>query len=263
MKKLLPSLRTAVIGWILFQIVGVLADLPFHFSVRSYPWNGPFGAMMGTFAVLVFYRWLRRPDFRGMLLDGESAEGMRLTVLFWLYLLLVVLADCLVFRTPYTAPTLNSVSISFVAGFGEELCFRGLFLSELMRHRPRPEDLVPAALSSALFFGLLHAANVLMGADLASTAFQTASSFLIGFFWAALFLRCGSLWPCILTHLVTDVVAMLAVSQSDGILTGGIDAPAVLDAVLRLGLCAVGVWLLRPEKREEMVSLWAKKWRQT
>lgn len=260
MNQVFLSLLTASIGWTLFQIVGTLVNLPLHLLADSYPLNGPIGAVLGALVVLALYRRRNCPAFRGMLLDGGLRNGIRLCLPLWIYLLLSHLLELLFFPVSHTMPTLLTVSISCFAGFGEELCFRGLLLSELMRHVRHPEELVPGALVSAVCFGAVHAANLLVGADPASTLLQIVSSCLAGFFWAAAFLRSGSLWPCILSHVLLDVLAMLSVSQSSGLLTTGISPGFVADALLSLVLCLAGLWLLREEKRQEILTLWARKW---
>lgn len=254
------ALLWSALGWLGFQLVMLLSNAPLHLIWRGYPLNGPVGAVAGALAVLAVYRHRFRPCFQGMLTNEGLRDGLLLTLPLCAYLLLSLASDHLLFRLRVTAPTLDSLSIACAAGFGEELCFRGLMLSTLMgqlRRRRRP---LHCALLSAAVFGALHGANLLDGAGVGVTALQMVSAALMGLFWAAVFLRSGCLWPPILSHLLVDLAAMLSPLQAQGTLQQGIHPSYWPDTLMRLGLCGLGLWLLRGEKDDEMLRLWRRKW---
>jgi membrane protease YdiL (CAAX protease family) len=87
--------------------------------------------------------------------------------------------------------------IVVAAPISEEICFRGMLYGGLRERLPR----VAAALLAGLIFGGLHA---LTGV----TAVPPLIFF--GFVLALLYERTGSIWPCILLHMLNNSVALLA-----------------------------------------------------
>jgi CAAX protease family protein len=86
--------------------------------------------------------------------------------------------------------------IVFAAPISEEICFRGMLYGGLRERLPR----VAAALLAGLIFGGLHA---LTGV----TAVPPLIFF--GFVLALLYEKTGSIWPCILLHMLNNSVALL------------------------------------------------------
>jgi membrane protease YdiL (CAAX protease family) len=87
--------------------------------------------------------------------------------------------------------------IVVAAPISEEICFRGMLFGGLRERLPR----AAAALLAGLVFGGLHA---LTGV----TAVPPLMFF--GFVLALLYERTGSIWPCILLHMLNNSVALLA-----------------------------------------------------
>ena len=87
--------------------------------------------------------------------------------------------------------------LSFCAGFGEEIAFRGYALSALV---PFLGGRWGAALFTSAVFGILHAYQGPLG---------MARTTLLGFLLAASFLITGSLWPAIAAHVALDLLGGL------------------------------------------------------
>lgn len=63
-----------------------------------------------------------------------------------------------------------------------------------------------AAVISALTFGIGHIVNLLNGAELVPTLLQIVYAVAVGFVFVALFIRSGSIVPCVLTHGVLNAL---------------------------------------------------------
>jgi membrane protease YdiL (CAAX protease family) len=87
--------------------------------------------------------------------------------------------------------------IVIAAPISEEICFRGMLYGGLRERLPR----LAAALIAGLIFGGLHA---LTGV----TAVPPLIFF--GFVLCLLYEETGSIWPCILLHMLNNSVALLA-----------------------------------------------------
>ena len=88
-------------------------------------------------------------------------------------------------------------------GFLEELLVRGLLFQYL---KQRSVKLAVAV--SVLFFGAAHVLNLYSVGELtlAENLLQIASALCIGFLYAAILLRSGSLLPCMLSHSVINML---------------------------------------------------------
>jgi hypothetical protein len=87
--------------------------------------------------------------------------------------------------------------LSFCAGFGEEVAYRGFAIPALA---PVVGGMAASAVFTSLAFGLLHAYQGPVG--IARTA-------ALGGVLAASFLLTGSLWPAIVAHVIIDLVGGL------------------------------------------------------
>jgi membrane protease YdiL (CAAX protease family) len=82
-----------------------------------------------------------------------------------------------------------------VAGLLEELIFRGLLFKAMYK-----DDQKAAIIVGSLTFGMGHIVNLLNGAPLTATLLQIAYATAIGYLFIVIFLKSGSLVPCIIAH---------------------------------------------------------------
>jgi membrane protease YdiL (CAAX protease family) len=90
------------------------------------------------------------------------------------------------------------VVVSFTAGFCEEVAFRGYLMTRLRILLKCKTWLVPTVVS-ALTFGICHAYQGWPGLIVIST---------YGILFSLLYIRTGSLWPCIIAHFFQDFSAL-------------------------------------------------------
>jgi uncharacterized protein len=138
--------------------------------------------------------------------------------------------------------------MAILSGFVEETIFRGMILRDLL-----PTGIWRAALISALLFGVMHILNVLSISSPAYALLQVGYAIAIGFGYAALVIRTGTIWPLILAHSLTNFTSFIA--------AGGAGEPGpvtinemVLAAVYIVLFSAYGVYLLRSQKNREVVT---------
>ena len=90
---------------------------------------------------------------------------------------------------------------------------------------------------------------------------QAAYAAGIGMILGAVYLRTGNLWPTILGHMSVDFMEFIRgdLGSSGGIMSGiGVgDWITIVAGVVGIIL---GLYLIRPSKRAEIVDLWKAKW---
>ena len=96
------------------------------------------------------------------------------------------------------------IVLMLCVGFLEELIFRG-FLFEAMAKT----GLKSAILVSSLTFGIGHILNLFngRGMDLTEVLIQIVMAVAIGFLFVMIYLRCGSLLPCMAAHAVINITS--------------------------------------------------------
>jgi membrane protease YdiL (CAAX protease family) len=83
----------------------------------------------------------------------------------------------------------------------EEVCFRGVFLTMLLRkHTPNY-----AIFYSALAFGVAHIFALFAGGDIITITGQVIWAFIFGLFYGYIFVKTGSLWPSMIIHWLSNV----------------------------------------------------------
>lgn len=192
---------------------------------------------------------------------GWSTEGM-LLVLPALAYVAYTFANALLNKS-VPNPLLQALLAGIAPGVTEELVFRSIPISNWMRVDGNESGIIPCTLTTALVFGLVHCANGLMGAPASTAVFQSFYATCLGILFAAVFLRTGSILPTIIMHALIDVASMLFMDLSaNGIITEEltIGPEFFIVIVISLACAAFGLYLLRPEKRTEIVKLWNRKW---
>ena len=121
------------------------------------------------------------------------------------YLPLVVIAS----RKIWFGVTMNVSAIEAIfyvvsmlcVGFLEEMIFRGFLFRGMAK-----DNVNTAVVVSALTFGIGHIVNLFnaSGQDIALTLTQVVFAIIIGFVMVFVFLKSGSLWPCIAFHGVIN-----------------------------------------------------------
>ncbi len=262
-RPVLASVLLALLCLNLVQAGSFILKWPLSGTLPAFDWIlGLAGLAITAAAVLWLYKRWFRPEYSGMI-SGNLKEGFSLlapVIVYWIISLgfsFIFERDLVTFRM-----TGDIIETSFIAGVSEELCFRGLLICTLLRQWRKKDGFLKSAIVSAVTFGLVHALNVFGGANMSRTASQVLESGFLGFFYAAVFLRCGSLLPVMAVHTLHDIIAIgfsADVSEA-GIITGGIKFSSFFDVFLAFCLLLAGIHMLRKDKLEAFRGVWNEKW---
>ncbi len=103
------------------------------------------------------------------------------------------------------AETILAILSMLSVGVIEEIIFRGFLFKALCKDNVRM-----AVAISSVTFGVGHIVNLLNGADVFSTLLQMCYATAIGFLFTIIFLKSGSLIPCIIAHGVVNSLSIVA-----------------------------------------------------
>lgn len=156
------------------------------------------------------------------------------------------------------------VIYGFVPGVIEEVTFRGTVVPNFLRVYNSKKGVWLALFISAGIFGLIHISNVFAGADLGTSIFQAFYCFALGILLAAILIRTGCLWSCILIHGLLDATALMSV---EALSQGAVQTQAlvfdlgfIIEVVISLVLIVCGLIIVRPSKHKDIINLWSDKW---
>ena len=120
-------------------------------------------------------------------------------------------------------------------GMAEEIYFRGIICNVWLEKGP-----YKAMVISSILFGISHLMNIAGGAGVLVTLLQICFAFIYGLVFALIFIRSGSLIPCILLHALHDMCSFIS---ADGTVTVNV----VLGAVQTLILVMYLIYLMKEE----------------
>ena len=258
------AILMAIFWMLLFEIIEVIINFGIHMVISGYDVaTGPVGLFAGAAITLVLYKWWFRPEFEGML-KGDLPLGFLLGLIELGYVLISYVPNLIDGSFSIKPLVWTIILVSLTAGIKEELIFRGVIISTLMRQWKDRNLFRQAALVSGIVFGLIHAANIFAGADPLQTLFQVIGSVSVGFIFAAVYLRTGSILPCMLYHALHDIIAIACESNVSE--NGIMSARAfwwgdVFNLAMAAVMAAAAFWLLRDAKTEQIREIWNRKWK--
>lgn len=131
--------------------------------------------------------------------------------LYFIPLIITVLINFLggINNIPFTTNILFYIFSMLLVGFIEEVIFRG-FLYKMMAK----DNKKTAILVSSITFGIGHIVNLLNGAEVVTTLIQICYAVVVGFLFVIVFEYGKSLWPCIITHSLTNALSIFGIENS-------------------------------------------------
>ena len=144
---------------------------------------------------------------------------------------------------------------------GEEAAFRAMPCAWLTKEKRSGNDFVKHASLVALIFALLRLIDLLAGASVTDVLLDMACSYGYGLIAAAVFLRCGTVAPCMIVHTLYNIPGALAAAfpaegAADETLSGRLILTGVALLIGSLGY----LYLKRGNAETEMSSLWTERW---
>ncbi len=276
MKKKRKILDHPVLGYFVLYIIGLIfvsmccvidsiaaAYIPgygieMEISGRTINNAMGFGVAIGSiFAIVVFSFWFK-PDYKG----GLSFKNFKTGLLMLLPCLLIQWFGSVI---SIITVGLGNVFLAFLKamapGFGEEMMFRILGISNFMRTIKTEKDIKKIFWLSSIVFGIVHMTNVFVGADMFTSICQSVYAVGIGMILGAVYLRTGNAWVIMLGHMSLDFTEFCRADLGNS--NGVMQAMGVGDWITIVAGIVGGVIALRLLDKKyypEIMDLWNRKW---
>ena len=206
MQKLYEKSRLSfALMWILLYVVGTsMADAASRAigieKLLTLPWL----LLLSLYAAL----WLKKQGLTRSY--GLCAPALPASGLLWYLPLVLLCTTNLWYGVTMNMPlpdTLLYIGSMACVGFLEELIFRGFLFKAMAENGLRA-----AVIVSSLTFGMGHIVNLFYGsgAELLTNLCQVIYAAAIGFAFVLLFLKTGSLYACIATHSIVNMLSAFA-----------------------------------------------------
>jgi len=260
MKKHIILDRFIILGTILLLAVGYgISAVIGTFGMGNHTAMA-FLSAIGAIVALLVFDLIFKGEFIGFVKGGDTKTGLRICTFMLIYYAYLMIQT--IFFGEFQSPGLQSLATSCAAGIGEEALFRGYLISYWFKNKNSAKNIPIMAILCSVLFGLTHAANIFGGAPVSITIVQVIGTIGIGMLLTAIYIRSGNIIIPMITHLLTDFICFMDKSQatSEGIMVANVSFINYVDIVMCLILFGIGLYLIRPSKRDEIVALWNKKW---
>lgn len=196
MKKLYEKNElTFAITWIVIYCVAESLAYPLSERIGI---ESSAAAIINVILTVFLFAWVRKNGW--MKRYGLCRGALPAKKFLWYVPLAVIVSHNLwngVAQNRPAADTVCYVVSMFCVGFLEELLIRGFLFRAIAKDSVRS-----AIVISSVTFGLGHLLNLVNGSgmELADNLYQVVYAIAIGFLFAILLVRGGSLWPCVAAH---------------------------------------------------------------
>lgn len=263
-----------IVGWLLFTVLGFFIYM-FLGTILIGGIAGAFfddketvaylSAIAASLIYVIIYDSANRKTFDGVF----KAQNMKLGFLTFTPFL-VVMAIALIFTYCIQGQQANfswkMLLVSLYAGICEEIVFRAVPAAHMMRCYNDEKKIMLVCILTSILFALVHCTNLLQGADLGFTFIQLGNAFALGMILCTAYLVSGSIIPCMIIHTLNDIIAFMSSDaySSSGVFEAGNKLKTsdfvmvIVGAVLYI---ATAIWMLRKDKRKDVLDVWAKKWK--
>jgi membrane protease YdiL (CAAX protease family) len=184
-----------------------------------------------TATLIVFIAKNGLGEHLGLCKPGLSAAKM----LFYIPLPLIAAVGVIFGFAPQYEPAslaAHTAAMLFV-GFLEEIIFRGFLFRGMAKN-----NMTAAVIVSAVTFGIGHIVNLFNGYDIVSNLLQIVYAVGVGFLLVFIFVRTGSLIPCIVFHSLNNMLSAFGSAQMLTDITGSEQGGLMLNIGIRLILTA-------------------------
>ncbi|MCQ2491446.1 MAG: CPBP family intramembrane metalloprotease [Lachnospiraceae bacterium] len=224
-------------------------------------------AVAALIFLLIYKRHLRREKFKGVF---SFTKAYKKDVFIAVFIAAIVDILCLLFGAivdlggldKLVAPTITTICFGLFAGVLEETVFRAVPISIMMKNNPDDKRIIHSVILTSLIFGCVHFTNIGEGALLSVTITQVVFSLIVGIFWAAIYLRTGSIVLPMIYHVLHDIINMMFPTNATGaMLQESVTVSDLIsDSALGITMLVLALYMLRKVNFDDIKNTWATIW---
>ena len=253
----------------LFSLAGTYLDVIIGMGIKGYAGErttfgviitdakGVGNAFTALIAFYFFYRYFS-PEFKGVFRRENFFKGLAMIAPF----LLAHYAGSFISWYEFGAAGIFIALLRALApGFGSEIVYRGLGISNYMRTIRSEGEIMPIFFLSSLTYTLIRIIDIIEKEN--SIVLITLTFYIVGtgMLFGAVFIRTANIWTCIFAHLTINFLeyARLDVEGIDGTV-GGMGIGDWVTAIT--GICGIflSLYLMRSKHHKDIMRIWRDRW---
>ena len=220
--------------------------------------------LQATIAIIILFiqQWWFSPEYKGALkTEIPFNKVLKLSLPYWLMLILSYICN-LIDYGPVFNPSTATIALAIGAGVSEEIMYRGVAIPIGMRYKEGKNKIIIVTLVTAIIFGAVHFSSLVTGAEPVMVAFQIITAICTGIFFAAYFLRTGSILITIIMHGLYDWMCFVTdPTVSTGVMTDtDVKSGMIFVLIVDIAFAIAGLYMIRPAVRDEIEDVWERKW---
>ncbi len=235
-------------------IAGILG--PIGENLLSYFVTNIIDILLSTVLLILFTRWFY-PEFSGFFKSekGEFNDAFKLSLPFFIFWIIWFSIELIVGFLKPEGNVVKCILSGLNAGFIEEVAFRGLPVTLLLRNINKKSRVFVAPLFIGICFGAMHLFNLTAGEDPIKVYVTVVFAVAAGIVFGVIYAITGNLWVIILAHAIYDTATFIC----DPVEMDGFPWSNVVDITIMIVLAIIYIVILT-KKKDESYTLWRKKW---
>lgn len=214
-------------------------------------------AILVSLIMMALYIFWFKPEFKGNLGKDGLAKGLKLLIPFIIVWTVYHILNAKYDGDVYDFADLAVWTSGFAAGVTEEVAFRGLAVSTLLRKYNSAKNVWLPGVIVGVLFGVVHLANLTAGDEVTIVLLTTVFAIGGGLLFGAIYTYCGNLWPAIIAHGLYDSVSFAIIEDPNEPVEYGALTYAQIAIMFVLGILAI---ILIIKRSKEVSDLWQRKW---
>lgn len=137
-------------------------------------------------------------------------------------------------------------------------------ISQLLKKYLKEKYIIKILVITSVFFLLFRISNLLFGQSLYDTINQCLFTLGFGLLMGAIFIRTGNSIPCIIAHIINNILAFSDIGFKDNnLLLNVFPIGQIIYYIFFILMILIAFYLVRKDKQEDIILLWKEKWTET
>ena len=246
-------LSEVLIGGVCAALLGLIGVNPYTVSDLL--------LILGGLLCLWLYRRFYRNEYHPVSFKKNFKSSLILAYpIYGLWIFIIGMYIFMIKRFPLSNFDMPIIMRSVSAGLAEEVVFREISVSYLIRQWKGKNREIAIVTIPAVIFGLFHLVNIVNGNSVVNTLYQVMICLFAGLFYGAIYLIKGNVWPLIILHSAHDFIVL---SEENMLTSMNVTIPQTINSVYMFGFMLIAIYaifIIENADSDYLSSSWAKIW---